>query len=658
MGIIANISTIYLILLLYLPTGADSLQAYDCTDPNTQYTEISLKEVGPCSAIGNNYQDPELQEIQVIKKIRAKNFHSLWCRVKVDIETLHCGHDGLYSYTYPGPKISTNEIAEVTKVECERAHLTGRLKVNLDNSNSIEIKLSQTKHASQTLELKGSVEKDASCEGVDFKFRNKKYTNSLLRLRYLAEIGKIHAIYDADTKKIIIPNKIQAEADPLFVSDAVHGTYTWNKDDLTKVTQCDDFQEVIKGSARVYNPTNGSSEYESIVLLEDTERGRHAALMKGDPVGACGKVVYSTQLEDIFINVLREEKSELHIKKINHLNTDKFINLEGLISLTHLSSEIRTNEAFSKITTTICETNRLRLQESVNNFAKSGVGLSNRPEGTISVKAGSTAYLFKCAAVNVDLRFGEHNFCTHEIPVWFDGPDGRVATYADPVTLVLVSNATRTVCNSISPVKWALPHRSGTGFEWYCSIPSVTRCDEPKVLDPMLIKNPVFNVKSQDLKMSFFDKTQLQSLSKFQNMANVRNAITNKLTHDVMSNSDSQDPGYNIFQGIPEKELQHLREKLTPFSTILGKIWKMCGNFIIAFFVIKMIFRLVLLLSRMHRMIQIKGFSSKILYAFVTELFLATINSASHNCCPCKEFNIEELKQKLREIDTSQQEAE
>ena len=644
----------YLFLLLLLQTS-NCLKAYDCTDPSTKYAEVSLKEVGQCSEVGRKYKDPISKEIQVIKRIRANNFQSQWCRMKIDLEIYNCGWDGAYSYVYPGPTITTNEIIEIPKAECERAHSTRRMTVSLDDSTKIEIKLPQSNHISKTTELKGDIEKNGACTGKEFEFRDTKYRKSILKMRYTAEIKEVQAIYDSDTDKVIIPNKIQTKADPLYVADIVHGTYVWTKSDLTKATKCDDFQQIIKGKALIYEPANDTNNVQTIVMLENTNRRRHAALIKLGAQGACGHVVYSTQLEDILLNIVEKDRDTMNIKDIDSLNTDKFINIEALISQAHLSSELKTAEAFSKITSSICETNRLRLQDSINGFAKTGAGLSNTPEGTISLKAGSTAYIFKCAEIEVTLRFEEHSQCTHEIPIWVNGPEGKVKMYADPVTLVIVTNATRSICTSITPIKWALPDKTGKSYDWYCSTPKITKCPEPTILDPMIIKDPVFSVSTHNLMWTLFDKSQLQSLSLFQNMGNVRTSITSKLTTDIMKNKESQDTGYNIIQGIPDEQLGPIKEKLTPFSSFLGKIWQGCGHLIITCFVIRVIASLVLLLTRVHRMIQLKGISLNIFYAFISDTFHAAINAYSHNCCPCKHLDLDMLKKVLKSEDITKE---
>ena len=649
-----------LYILLHLSIGSHyCLQAYDCTKEKTKYTEISLKEIGPCHEVGKNYNNPEPINVQVIKKIRSNNFRSKYCKVKVSIDVIGCGSDGVYSYSYAGKIISTNEVILVTKDECERAHKSRKITVDIGDQNIIAIPFDHANYVTDTMEVKGSLKHDSSCSGTNFKFKGMHYDSSILRLTYEAEIREVNAIYNADDEEVIIPNKVKTPAKFMFVTDIEYGTYTWTDEDITREISCDDYQEVISGKANIYYPVSDKSNYEPIILFEDAKRGRQAALMKSDATGACGRVVHRTQLTDILVLFPNKPGERLMVKEINQLNTDKFMNLEGLISLTHLSSELRTNEAFAKITGTICEANRLRLQESINNFASSGVGLSNKPEGTITIKAGSAAYHFECAPVEVELRLEGRKSCTHEIPIWVDSPEGPIAKFADPVSLVIMSNATLTICASLSPVKWALPHPSGIGYEWVCSTPGINRCNAPSVLDPMLIKNSVFNIKSEALSMSFYDRTDLENLAKFQSMGNVRDAITNKITHDTLSNNLGSSAGFNIMNGIPEEEFEKLKERLTPWIvTSIGNIWEMFGHAMIAYFALNFIFWFVKVLARLRTIARMHGIlSPKIFFAFITELFLASVNQENTRC-PFARMNLTEVRNLLARPPSYNEEAE
>lgn len=643
-----------LLLLLMKPYYSSGLRAYDCAKDKTKYSEISLKEIGPCSEVGKNYKDPATTYVQVIKKIRSNNFKSKYCKVKINLDIMACGWDGLYSYTYQGKILSTNEVISIPKENCEVAHRTRNLAVNIGDNNIVNIPFEHTNYVANTIEVKGSLTHQSSCLGETFKFKGIQYQSSILKLSYEAEIREINSIYNADEDMVIIPDKVKSPAKPLYISDREHGTFTWNSEDLTREVQCDDYQEVISGQAQVYYPADNKTNYEPLVLFEDNSRGRQAALMKGDATGACGRVVFKTQLKDILVLFPSNPEGKLPVEEINDLNTDKFMNLEGKISQTHLSSEIRTNEAFAKITGSICESNRLRLQESINNFASSGVGLSNQPEGTITIRAGSTAYLFQCAPVEVELRLDDQKFCTHEVPIWVNTPSGRIPKFADPVSMVILTNASLTICTSVTPIKWALPHPSGIGHEWFCSTPMVTKCTAPSILDPMLIKNSVFNVESQALRMSFYDRTHLENLAKFQSMGNVRDAITTKITHDMLSDKIASSTGYNIMNGIPEQEFEKLKEKLTPWIVrSLGEFWNLCGHFMIAYFAFNFLVWLVTTTARLRKMAMIHGIlSPKILYAFVTELFLASVNQVnirSYAGCPFAQMSITEVRKLLAE---------
>ena len=92
--------------------------------------------------------------------------------------------------------------------------------------------------------------------------------------------------------------------------------------------------------------------------------------------------------------------------------------------------------------------------------------------------------------------------------------------------------------------------------------------------------------------------------------------------------------------------------ELTPWLAQLGWLWDVLGDIIIAYLVIIILMRLVLLLARIKRLITIHG-STKILHAFTTEFFLTAINSNQHTCCPCSDLDPETLRPLPSEIETA-----
>ena len=98
------------------------------------------------------------------------------------------------------------------------------------------------------------------------------------------------------------------------------------------------------------------------------------------------------------------------------------------------------------------------------------------------------------------------------------------------------------------------------------------------------------------------------------------------------------------------------KEELTPWLAQLGWLWDVLGDIIIAYLVIIILMRLVLLLARIKRLITIHG-STKILHAFTTEFFLTAINSSQHTCCPCSDLDLEALRLLSSETKTAREDA-
>ena len=94
------------------------------------------------------------------------------------------------------------------------------------------------------------------------------------------------------------------------------------------------------------------------------------------------------------------------------------------------------------------------------------------------------------------------------------------------------------------------------------------------------------------------------------------------------------------------------REELTPWLAQLGWLWDVLGDIIIAYLVIIILMRLVLLLTRIRRLTTIHG-STKLLHAFTTEFFLTAINSSQHTYCPCSDLDLEALRSLPSEIETA-----
>ena len=108
-------------------------------------------------------------------------------------------------------------------------------------------------------------------------------------------------------------------------------------------------------------------------MIEDKKRSRQAALLLGDSKIICDSIGSVTQFEKIFAILANKKNSYANIKGIEAESTSRMDNLEAKIAFTYISSEMRAEEAFSKLTNALCETNRMRIKQAIRGFAEQGI---------------------------------------------------------------------------------------------------------------------------------------------------------------------------------------------------------------------------------------------------------------------------------------------
>jgi hypothetical protein len=119
--------------------------------------------------------------------------------------------------------------------------------------------------------------------------------------------------------------------------------------------------------------------------------------------------------------------------------------------------------------------------------------------GHVITKNGAVAYVTRCNPVEVLPRVS--NNCTEEIPITWNG----TSLYVDPISYVIKSAASPTMCNDIAPPRWKIAAR------WYCAYPSIRECALPRDL-PV---KPV-NIEDKDVLDLGLSKAQVEEFLKFQ----------------------------------------------------------------------------------------------------------------------------------------------
>ena len=643
-----------LLVLLLLHNIIRALQVYDCSSTETKITEVSLKDVKECDEVPSNYNTGSLTNVQIIKKVDMHHFEALLCYVKLSLFASYCGSDSIYTYAYlSGKKLMYDKLIKISEEECLKLHKLKTITLSLSSDINLTVNLDQTEMKSGSAILKGSQDKDTSCTGENFNLDNQHFKNQILFSDYKIIVRKARAKLDSYHKQIIIEDRLTCDAEETSLFDPVAGLYVWNKKDLPN-SKCDQFKEILRAEGKLYKPRIRKDEYQDILVIEDRKRSRQAALLLGDSKIICDSIGSATQFEKIFAILTNKKNPYAKIKGIEAESTSRMENLEAKIAFTYISSEMRAEEAFSKLTNALCETNRLRIKQAIRGFAEQGIGLGENQEGSIMIKAGSVAYIFACSPMEAKLRTENLVSCTNEIPITIGN---STEAFADPVSLVIMKNSTRTFCSSISPVKWAITTSNST--EWYCSTPKITRCTHPETLDPMILKTNPYQLKTSALNLDLYDKEQMKAMDRFLQISNARKSLISDFAYQLTANP-GKSTGRVILDSLTSTDSESLRTLILPNTfRIFCDIWEKAKSWIVTILVLKAIFNIIMLFVRIKRLISAEGkISWRLLAAINRQIFESCISIIANNNCPCTQDeqksclckNEENLEKQIRKV--------
>ena len=555
--------------------------------------------------------------------------------------------DSIYSYSYAsGKKLMYDKVIKIKEEDCLNLHKTKTIKLNLSSEISLSVDLEQNEIKTGSAILKGYQDRNTDCKGENFKLNNNLYKNHVLFSDYKILMRRVKAKLDTYYNQIILEGKLTCDSKMTSLFDPETGLYVWKEKDLPR-TKCDYFQEILTAEGKLYRPKMNKKEYQAILVIEDKKNSRQAALLLGDNKIICDTIGITTQFEKIFAIVIDGNNPSATVKKISPQSTSRMENLESKIAFTYISSEMRAEDAFSKLTNALCETNRLRIRQALRGFAEQGISMGENHEGSVMIKAGSVAYIFACNPVEADLRTDNLESCTNEIPIKINSTEA----FADPVTLVVMRNSTRTFCSSISPVKWAI--KSNNSTDWYCSTPQITRCTNPEKLDPMILKTNPYQLKTSPLNLDLYDKEQMEVMDKFLQISNARRSLISDFAYQMTANP-GKSTGRIFIDSLGSVDSESLRSILLPNAfRVLCNVWEKMKNWIVTFLVFKYLFNLIMLFVRMKRLISAEGkISWKLLAAINRQIFESCISILNDDKCPClrEESCLCKDEQKLEEL--------
>ena len=269
------------------------------------------------------------------------------------------------------------------------------------------------------------------------------------------------------TGRIRLNNEIAAPVADRGVSDSLRGTYVWSY----RAGECpDNLVRLHRGPLNVY--TNSTANFaEALVVLEKKDQA--AGLELKESFHLCSHAAYRTHLKDIVVVFHPDNRTSLTTEGFDPSVIADTTRIESEMSFLHIRNKLGEKEKLKQIHMAICETRRdvtISRMEAIAGTDNPYSLQSILGPGHMSTKSGVTVYVTKCEPVSVTPR--NHVNCTQEIPVVYNGTD----MFVDPFTLNLITHGTIVRCNDVAPPRWLI---SG---KWYCALPKIMECHQPKYL--------------------------------------------------------------------------------------------------------------------------------------------------------------------------------
>ena len=270
-------------------TNIQKYVAFDCSISNSlEYEEFSLMGVDQCKNTAVQYDNPESMEALVIKPKDSISIEVIECNLKASFMVNYCSYNLLTGYRlWEGNIVGNNIQLHLSKSECIQAVRHHQLRymdrLYYQKYNFILLDLKQNGQAEGWKTLRGSLNaKEGTCTPDSFALMGTQYSNHVLQMHY--EVNT-----KISNKRFNIKNRVLRLNEHLVLDNVISGSYFdptygnfhWNKNDISN-TSHQIWQEVLKGKAQLYNPTQANitkpiviitMENDSIALtLEEKER--------------------------------------------------------------------------------------------------------------------------------------------------------------------------------------------------------------------------------------------------------------------------------------------------------------------------------------------------------------------------------------------------
>ena len=535
----------YLTLFITLWNKGGQCQAkkiigYDCgLSTGASYTEFSLLEVERCRNVSSLFLEERRTWGQVIKRKSEGQVQVTHCQVRLSWAVAFCGQ-AFHTRLWNQIDIISGEMANIDTVRCVQAYNEKHLSLNNYRNNygastkNIEIPLEDDRTARGWLYIQGSEHQtQSSCTYSSFAFRGLYYKQHILKMKFDIVVDQFEAKLSYKTGILKLNSKLGTkELNKGYVFDSRTGLYVFDKIIMGKISNTEEYEEIIRGKATIFNPRN-NNETQPILLLEPQEcplckpKGSQVAMLMSSETTVClndvgCKTAYSTHIEGVFVILTDRKWSEgpsfFTLKSLSPSIDDKFIDLKAIMGNIYLSAELKLETSFNTVAQLLCQQSRQMIMTNMKEHALMTVGNSDSVRGKDFMIRGSILYVLQCREIVVNLRTNV-TVCHHDIPIQYTNMVTNITEnkFLNAVTHNIQPESGSTECSTIFPIKIAVVNEYHS-TEYICYTPALLlepNCAPPNILKPLDIKK-MYEPSTSNIDIGLYTQEQLDNVNNMQ----------------------------------------------------------------------------------------------------------------------------------------------
>ncbi|CAG9763592.1 unnamed protein product [Ceutorhynchus assimilis] len=530
-----------------------ALVAYDCQNPLTNITVISLRGIKPCPDPETGYHTEE-SYVQIIERKRFEFAQVRSCLVEVVRLISSCG---MFSHQSNVEGGLLTYVHELSRDECVLVHAYGQFK---GFEGHIIGRLVPNSRVSTSLVLAGKLDDHGKCAGAVYHEDGKSWENVVVQADIKVTSQDYYTKVSLETNEIHLRNGVGCPYIEGNCQDSVNGVSSW---EINRLKDCYQYNIVYEGDATKVREKDTNKQALSFIVVEAHENIFAVQLVQKEKL--CGEEVWQSEHPRLIVlikqvatqvTVFSQLTKSSDADLITYVNT-KFLYVEQ-------SCKRGINSMFAQTVYRRCLLYRKILENRLILMALSPnavAPLVKNTSGYVAKVAGKVVYLIKCVEITVELRRESH--CYEELPV----TAYNKSYFMTPITRILQQHGEQTECNALIPSLYNLDN------QWVRFDPSPSTGIIPRELEVDAEENyPFMSIKDLGAGGIYTD-SEIRRAQNEMIFGLGRNVLNNIIIRK-MAGQTVQSQGFSSLN-LFDKELENLAnstiQKLYGYFTIIGE---------------------------------------------------------------------------------------